>query len=279
MSTDIGLAIERSLRPIGVFDSGVGGLSVAGQLLKTLPNEALLYYADTVHVPYGGRELSEVRGFALHICDFLAAHGAKAIVMACNISSATAIDEAQSRYPEIPMIGVLRPGARAACATGADRIGVLATKGTVDCGAYVRAIHEADKGIGVVQVACPMFVPLVEAGDVETPEAIDACTEALAPLAASGCETIILGCTHYPFLLNALREVSAELFTQPPVFVDPAIETARVVADTLRIEYLCAPSRSGPVQHRFFASSDTERFKANAPALLGAAVDSVELAE
>lgn len=269
---------QRRQGPIGVFDSGVGGLSVAAQLLKTLPDEALLYYADTAHVPYGGRALDEVRGFALHICDFLAQHGAKAIVMACNISSATAIEEAQMRYPHIPIVGVLRPGARAACATGADRIGVLATQGTVDSGAYVRAIHEADKGIGVVQVSCPKFVPIVEAGDFETAEACDACREALAPLAAKQCETIILGCTHYPFLIGSLSRAAAELFRKQPVFVDPALETARMVAETLHAAGLRASERAGAPKHRFFASGDPERFRASAPALLGSRVEQVERA-
>jgi glutamate racemase len=262
--------------PIGVFDSGVGGLSVASRLIQAIPSESLLYFADTVHVPYGGRPLSEVQGFALDICDFLIDRGAKAIVMACNISSAVAADIAQERHPNVPIIGVVRPGARAACATGSDRIGVLATKGTVDSGAYERAIHEADKGIGVVQVPCPKFVPLVEAGDFESQDALDACREYLEPIAASKCDTVILGCTHYPFLLSSLNKAAASLFEKQPVFIDPAIETAQIVAETLAARSLLAPQNAKPA-NRFFASSDVEKFKSNAPALLGSKVETVDL--
>jgi glutamate racemase len=267
------------LGPIGVFDSGVGGLSVASELLSVVPDESLLYYADTKHVPYGGRPLDEVRGFALHIVDFLVDRGAKLVVMACNISSATAVEMAQERYPDVPMIGVLRPGARAACATGADRIGVLATQGTVASGAYERAVHEADKGIGVLQVACPKFVPLVESGRTEGEEARDACREALLPLATHpACDAIILGCTHYPFLLPMLRRVASELFEHGPIFVDPAEETARTVAQTLRACCIAAEPGSRPI-HRFFASGDVDQFRAHAPLLLGAPVDEVEQAD
>jgi glutamate racemase len=263
-------------QPIGVFDSGVGGLSVARELLRTVPGESILYYADTAHVPYGGRPLDEVRGFALHIVDFLVEHGAKLVVMACNISSATAVETAQKRYPDVPMIGVLRPGARAACATGAERIGVLATQGTVNSGAYERAVREADKGIAVLQVACPLFVPLVESGDTEGFAAVAACRESLAPLAAKpACDAIILGCTHYPFLLPALQKSAADLFDRQPIFVDPAGETARTVAETLRLHDLAAETGATPT-HRFFASGDPERFRMQAPLLLGVGVDRVE---
>ncbi len=263
--------------PIGMFDSGVGGLSVARELLRLLPDERLMYYADTVHVPYGGRPLAEVRGFALHICDFLAARGAKMIVMACNISSAVALDTAQERYPTIPIIGVLRPGARAACAGGAERIGVLATQGTVSSGAYERAVHEADKGISVLQVPCPKFVPLVEAGETETHEAYDACLEALLPMAARpACDAIILGCTHYPFLLPMLVRVARDLFHgKPPVFVDPAGETVAAIGKTLKSRGLSALPTDA-TDHRYFVSGNVEHFRLGAPALLGIAVERVE---
>jgi glutamate racemase len=268
------------LHPIGVFDSGVGGLSVAHELMRAVPAESLLYYADTAHVPYGGRPLDEVRGFALHICDFLVERGAKMIVMACNISSAIASEAAQERYPDIPVIGVVRPGARAAVISGAERIGVLATQGTVNSGAYERAIHEADKGIHVRQVACPKFVPLVESDQTETPEAYAACCEALAPLASgrAACDAVILGCTHYPFLLPMLQRAAAELFERRPLFIDPAGETAHTVRDTLLVRGLNAPVDAPHPAGRYFVSGDVEQFRRHAPLLLGAPVGVVEQA-
>ena len=174
------------------------------------------------------------------------------------------------------MIGVLRPGARAACATGAERIGVLATQGTVSSGAYERAVREADKGISVHQVACPLFVPLVEAGSTEGLEAAEACREALTPLAGKpACDAIILGCTHYPFLLPELRRAAAMLFENQPIFVDPAQETARTVADTLRAVGIARQSDTRPL-HRYFASADPDQFRLHAPRLLGADVPEVE---
>jgi glutamate racemase len=265
-----------SNRPIGVFDSGVGGLSVARELLRGLPDESIAYYADTVHVPYGGRPLDEVRGFALHIVDFLIERGAKMIVMACNISSAIAVESARQVHPDIPILGVLRPGARAACATGAERIGVLATQGTVLSGAYERALRDADKGISVLQVACPLFVPLVESGETESPAAIAACRIALAPMAAHpACEAIILGCTHYPFLLSTLKRTAEDLFERPPIFVDPAAETVRSVFEALQGNGMSAMPGASPA-HRFYASGDPEQFRSHASLFLGADVVSVE---
>ncbi len=262
--------------PIGVFDSGVGGLSVTRELLRCVPAESLLYYADTAHVPYGGRPLDEVRGFALHICDFLIERGAKMIVMACNISSAVAVDAAQLRYPDIPVIGVVRPGARAAAASGAKRIGILATQGTVASGAYDEAIGEIDAGMSVVSVACPKFVPLVEADETDGQAAYNACREALLPLSGSTpCDTVILGCTHYPFLLPMLRRCAGELFDSMPNFIDPAGETARLVRECLHLTERNA-SQNEPPAYRYFASGDTEQFRRHAPLLLGTEVPEVE---
>ncbi len=262
--------------PIGVFDSGVGGLSVARELLKHLPVESLLYYADTARVPYGGRPLDEVRGFALRICEFLVERGAKMIVMACNISSAVAVDAAQQRHPDIPIIGVVRPGARAAAAGGARRIGVLATQGTVASGAYEETINEIDDSLEVVSVACPKFVPLVEADETDGRGAYDACREALVALAGSKpCDTIILGCTHYPFLLPMLRRCAGELFEAQPSFIDPAGETARLAKECLHLTDRIAPQEISPM-HRYFASGDPEQFRRHAPLLLGSAVPQVE---
>ncbi len=230
-------------------------------------------------MPYGGRPLEEVRGFALNICDFLIERGAKLVVMACNISSAIAINAARERHPNIPIIGVVQPGARAAVATGAERIGVLATQGTVNSGAYEREIRSFDKAIGVLQVACPKFVPLVEDDKTEGDEAFDACYEALEPLSAPSCDAIILGCTHYPFLLPMLERTAGLLFARQPVFVNPAGETVRAVAEALRLNGIGAPNGAIAPAHTYFASGNPDHFRSHAALFLGAPVDVVEKAQ
>jgi len=221
--------------PIGLFDSGAGGLSVARQFSKVLPSEDLIYFADTARVPYGDRPLAEVRGFALEICEFLVSQKVKAIVMACNISSAVALQSAQCLFPNIPIIGVIVPGVTAAVAQGAKRLGVLATQGTVASGAYPDSAHHIAPEISVTQSACPQFVPIVEAGEANSQEAQEAARLYLAPLAQAKCDTIVYGCTHYPFLSQTLLRISEELFEKDalPQFVDPAIETALVTKSIL----------------------------------------------
>jgi glutamate racemase len=271
------MTLAKSNAPIGVFDSGVGGLSVAGEILRNLPFESVLYYADTAHVPYGGRPLEEVRGFALAICDFLVENGAKMVAMACNISSAVALPAARERHPDIPMLGVIEPGSAAALATGARRIGVLATQGTVKSGAYTRAITMSEPQSKVVEVPCPLFVPLVEAGETETPEALSAAREYLSPLASAGSEAVILGCTHYPFLLPALQKAAAELFptNKRPVFVDPALETTREVGCLLSRHGIAAPAATTP-SHRYFVSGDVGQFQERGSLFLGSPIAKAE---
>jgi glutamate racemase len=270
------MTADKLSAPIGVFDSGVGGLSVAGEILRNLPTESVLYFADTAHVPYGGRPLDDVRGFALAICDFLVENGAKMVAMACNISSAVALPAARERHPEIPMIGVIEPGASAALTTGARRIGVLATQGTVKSGAYTRAITMSESQAKVVEVPCPLFVPLVEAGETETPEALDAAREYLSPLADAGCEAVILGCTHYPFLLPALQKAATELFpaSKRPIFVDPAQETTREIG-CLLVRQGIASTASAP-SHRYFVSGDVAHFEERGSFFLGSPISSAQ---
>jgi glutamate racemase len=181
--------------------------------------------------------LEEVCGFACGISAALFAAGCKAVVMACNISSAVALDTMQEAHPDSPVLGVILPGARAAAAqTLRRRVGVLATEGTVRSGAYVRALHAADPSLAVTQVACPRFVPLVEAGETETPEAVAAAQEYLAPLREANADVAILGCTHYPFLLPTLQRLAPEL-----IFVDPAEQTAQTLVTLLHERRLNRP--------------------------------------
>ncbi len=260
--------------PIGIFDSGLGGLSVAARVLDTLPNERIIYFADNAHVPYGEKPMDVIRGYALEITQFLINKGAKAVVMACNMSSAIALETAQERFPEIPIIGMIEPGARAALSVANGKpIGVLATTGTINNGAYTRTINRLDAGCKVVGQACPKFVPLVESGQAESEDAEAAARMYVAPLLSESCSTIILGCTHYPFLRKAIK-VAAGLGV---AIVDPADEVTRTLAGILAklgktSEVLASP-------HEFYTSGDTDGFASIGSAFLGRNIDAVQHAE
>lgn len=233
-------------RPLGIFDSGVGGLTVARAILARHPDERVVYVADQAHVPYGGRPLEEVRGYASEISRFLAARGCRAVVMACNISSATALEPVRAALHPLPILGMIAPAAREAirCAArtpagdGPRAVGILATDGTVRSGAYSAAFRALDARVPVTESACPAFVPLIEDGRLEGLEVESAARTYLAPLAAAGCDVIVLGCTHYPFVLPVLRRIASGLFVRPVTFVDPAecvaAELASRVSDLAR---------------------------------------------
>lgn len=216
--------------PIGVFDSGLGGLTVARQLIRLLPNERIVYVADQVHVPYGGRDLTQICGFACGISEALVRYGCKAIVMACNISSATGLPHVRAEHPHLPVLGVIEPGAQQAVrTTGNGRIGVLTTEGTKRSGAYMHTLLTLAAALNVYEVACPDFVPLVESEQEETLAAAEAARRYLTPLQAAGVDTVILGCTHYPFLLPTLQRLAPEI-----TFVDPAIATINALQQALQ---------------------------------------------
>lgn len=242
--------------------------------MRLLPSESLLYFADTAHVPYGGRPLDEVRGFALSITDYLIRSGAKMVVMACNISSAVALDEARKLYPKTPILGVIVPGVQAAVKQGGRRLGVLATQGTVSSGAYTRAAANLAPNAVVTEVPCPRFVPLIEAGKTETVEALNAARAYLEPLSRASCDTIILGCTHYPFLINALSHEARDLFSADclPRFVDPAQETVREAAAVLADRSAVAPAGELAC-HRYFTSADPDAVGDQIEAFLGSRID------
>ena len=260
---------QAALAPIGVFDSGVGGLTVARRILDLLPNERIVYVADQAHVPYGGRPLHEVRGFACGISAALFRHGCKAVVMACNISSAVALDHVRSLHTEGEVLGVIAPGAcRAARATTNGRIGVLATAGTVQSGAYSRALHGLDSTLTVTEVACPDFVPLVEAGEENSPAAYSAAEAYLAPIRRAGADTVILGCTHYPFLLQALRSV-----WHSPAYVDPAEQTSCALAEFLASASVLAPAAGNSAcRHLLTTSGDPDIFQRHLARFLPSAI-------
>ncbi len=253
---------------IGIFDSGVGGLTVARAVLCELPAARLIYLADTAHVPYGPRPLAQVRDFALQIIGFLYEQGADIVVMGCNMSSASGARDAGIELYGKPLYEVIRPGAAAAqAATRNGRIGVIATQGTVNSGAYERALHAT----GVAQVyqqACPLFVPLVECGQDDGPEVDAAVAEYLTPLRDAGVDTLIFGCTHYPFLGDAIAR-----FLGPEVtLIDPGTFTASEVAAQFATDQPPTP----PDAHRFFSSGDPESLRREGERLLGFPLHKVE---
>ena len=224
--------------------------------MEKLPQESIAYVGDEIHVPYGERSPQEVRGFALGITGFLIQQNAKLVIMACNMSSATALAAAQELFPETPTIGVIEAGVRAAVRAGTGgSIGVLATTGTVNTHAYTRALLRLMPEATVLEQACPRFVPLVEAGMWDSPEAEEAVCEYLEPLLSAGCKTLILGCTHYPFLMEAVRKIAGSDVT----LIDPSEETAREAANILFDVGILNPPHVEPT-HVYFTSAAPDKF-------------------
>jgi len=242
-------------RPIGIFDSGAGGLTVLHECLVTLPQEDFLYLGDGARCPYGPRPHAEIRRFAHEIASYLEQEGVKLIVVACNAATSAALPALQEALA-VPIVGVLVPEAHAAVqATRNRRIGLLATEATVASGRYEEVVHALDAGARVVAVPCPKLVPLIEAGDVG--EELDAAVrEYASPLTEEGVDTVILGCTHYPII----RRVFERAFGRGTTLVYSADETAREVAETLarkRVEN--DPDRDG--SSRFLTTGSPEEFR------------------
>jgi glutamate racemase len=242
--------------PIGIFDSGIGGLTVARAVFEQLPHESTVYFGDTARVPYGPKSPDTVRRYSLEILHWLLGQRVKAVVIACNTSTAHALETLQAESP-VPVIGVIEPGARAAAAAASGRpIGVIGTAGTIASNAYARAIRRERADAQVEQKACPLFVPLVEEGWFDHPAADLIAREYLAPLAAAGVGSLVLGCTHYPLLRPLLQRVMGSEVR----LIDSGEETARVVASVLRERRLEAPAGHA-AGHRFAVSDDEARFR------------------
>jgi glutamate racemase len=260
-----------SSRPIGVFDSGIGGLTVAHAIMRQLPHESIVYFGDTARVPYGPKSPDTVRRYSHEIAGFLREQDVKMIVVACTTATAHALPVLRDELP-FPVIGVVDPGARAAVrvATG-GHIGVIGTSGTVRSGAYERAIRELDPDARVTVRACPLFVPLVEEGWIDHPITRQVAQEYLAPLIADKIDALVLGCTHYPLLKSLLCRVLG-----PGVaLIDSAAETAAETARVLRDGNLIAPPDATPT-YRFVASDDPLQFLQLGQRFLGDAIESVE---
>ncbi|RIV29191.1 glutamate racemase [Alicyclobacillaceae bacterium I2511] len=222
------MTLVRNL-PIGVMDSGIGGLTVVAEMRKRLPDERILYFGDTARCPYGDRSMSEVQTFSIEVCDFLYNQGVKMLVVACNTATSAALPLLQARY-DVPVIGVIEPGARAAVAAQeSHHVGVIGTSLTVHSGAYQRAVQDSNPNLTVSSLACPDFVPLVEAGLWEGNVAYQTVAENLAPMRGLGVDTLILGCTHYPHLQKLILQVMG-----PQVrLISSAEETAMEVKQLL----------------------------------------------
>ena len=259
--------------PIGIFDSGVGGLTVARAVAELLPAEQLVYLGDTANVPYGPRPIAEVRKLTLDACDHLVDQGVKALVIACNSASAASLADVRDRY-DVPVVEVIRPAVRRAMAvTRSGRIGVISTSATHQSRAYLDSFVAAPPNVSVTSQACPRFVELVEAGITSGPEVIETARGYLAPLQEEGIDTLILGCTHYPLLSSALQYVLGEEVT----LVSSAAATAADLFRTLTDGGLLAPEDAVPV-HQWLTTGDPHDFTFLARRFLGPEVDQVHQA-
>ena len=240
-------------RPIGVFDSGIGGLTVVRELTRQLPHESLIYFGDTARVPYGNKSPETVRRFSREILEFLLSRDVKLVVVACNTATAHALEELR-RIAPVRVEGVIEPGARAAVAASrSGRIGVIGTAGTVASGAYVRAIEAANGRVQVASQACPLFVPLVEEGWLDHAATRLIAEEYLAPLRAHDIDTLVLGCTHYPLL----KPLLSSLLGPSIALIDSAEQTAAAVSRELAKSTLHAPATA--TGHVHFVVSDAAK--------------------
>ena len=237
---------------IGVFDSGVGGLTVLQEIYRQLPHESVLYFGDTARVPYGTRSAAEILKFTRETLDWMVQQGVKMAIMACNTSSALALETVQSEY-DLPILGVILPGARAAARQG-RRIGVIATPATVNSNAYLNAIREANPLAEVWQVACPEFVPLIENNRLAEPYTLKIAKEYIQPLLDRSIDTLVYGCTHYPHLEPVLRQ-----FVPMSVkSIDPAV--AVVAAAVKELNLLGIQSYCKAIPTEFIVSGDPQQF-------------------
>ena len=247
--------------PIGVFDSGVGGLTVAREIMRQIPNEKIVYFGDTARVPYGSKSKETITRFSRQIVRFLETQKVKAIVVACNTASAYALDELEKEV-DIPIIGVVRPGAKvAANATKNGKIGVIGTEGTISSGIYASYIKQIKSDVEVIGKACPLFVPLVEEGLWEDPVTDEIAKRYLAELSHldKDIDTLILGCTHYPLIRSTLGRIMGEKVT----LVNPAYETARELKELLIEKELLNDKELGLGDNRyqFFVSDKADKFQ------------------
>lgn len=256
-----GVSVQQA---IAVLDSGVGGLTVVKEVMRQLPYEKILYFGDTARTPYGPRPADEVIAFTREIVDYLVQYRPKMIVIACNTATAVALEDIRHRH-NLPIVGVINPGARAAVGrTKSGIIGVIGTEGTIKSGAYDLALKRLSPHIEIVSQACPSFVPLVEDGNFRSAETNQTVLESLSLLRNSTMDCLILGCTHYPFLAESISEVMGPTV----VLINSAEETAREISTILHENNELAGKDEFPVHH-FFCSGDARKFQQIAKTWLG----------
>ena len=262
-------AAKRACLPIGVFDSGVGGLTVAREIFRLLPGEDVVYFGDQGRTPYGGRSKEIIIQFTRQDVAFLMEHNVKHVVCACNSASATALDEVQADCP-VPMTGVIVPGASAAVKRTANgRVGVIGTNATIGSNAYAKLIQAQDSAVKVFSMACPLFVPLAEEGYIDKDATRLIAREYLQSMIDVEVDTLVLGCTHYPLL----KEIIAEVMGHKVTLIDSGEETARVVKDELAKADLLSSAKSGT--NKFFVSDVPERFSKVASRFMGRLIDNI----
>lgn len=261
--------------PIGVFDSGVGGLTVAREIMRQMPNERIVYFGDTARVPYGSKSKETIIRYSRQIIRFLRTKNVKAIVIACNTASAYALDTVEAEL-DIPIIGVVKPGAKVAAETTRNnKIGVIGTEGTISSGIYSDFLHIRNKDINVLGKACPLFVPLVEEGWAKDSVTKEVAKRYLEELKESGIDSLILGCTHYPLLRSTIRNVMGEKVT----LVNPAYETAIELKELLEQNKLINSQKqpSDGSGYAFYVSDLADKFKQFANSILPYDIETTKL--
>ncbi len=244
-----------SSSPIGIFDSGIGGLSVWREIARQLPREDTIYFADQIHIPYGPRSLQEIRMFSEAVTRFLLARGCKLIVVACNTASAAALKYLRATFPELPFVGMEPAVKPAAETTRTGVVGVLATPATFQGELFASVVERFANGVQLINQVCPGLVEQIEAGHLNTRETLEMLDRFLQPIRAANADTIVLGCTHYPFVIEAIRQLAPGVNV-----IDPAPAVARQVERVLRDrDWLCAEERAGT--HHFITSGDLDRFQ------------------
>lgn len=261
--------------PIGIFDSGVGGLTVVRSLLDKLPGESFIYFGDTAHVPYGNKSEEQLFSYARQILAYLLSRNVKAVIVACGTHSSVTLPSLE-KVCTLPLLGVVKAGARAAVKTSrSGRIGVIATQPTVNSRAYTAAVQSINPELRVFEQACPRLVPLVESGQLNGPAVREAIAEYIGPLMGEGIDTLILGCTHYPFLSDVIRG-----FVGPAVnLVDPSDETIDEVLSLLASRDLLSTGTRRDGCHEFFVSGQNESFFKVGKQLIGDVIKDVSRIE
>ncbi len=258
-------------RPIGVFDSGIGGLTVLKEIIEQLPGEDIVYFGDTARIPYGTRSKETVVKYVIESFEFLMTKNIKAIVIACNTASALALEEAKANF-DLPIIGVVEPGARAAVAATKNKtIGIIGTEGTVNSSSYQKHIRKDLPSAELIGVPCPLFVPIVEEGWENSDVADLAAEKYLAELKEHKVDTLVLGCTHYPALRYTIGKIMGDRVT----LVNPAYETAKLTKNILKDKGLLNEKIDGGT-YRYYVSDDPEKFKRIGGNLIKQQIDRVE---